>query len=143
MLTYTVDRSTRTVNPTGDPNEPYPHHASLLFPPSMAFLSARPGGAQRVRASEEDFICAFCEYDLFYGTERQRRAAIRSRKQELRRKAIIKNKAKSVADGRGGKEEEYDDDDGDEGGEECEDQGYGKCSYVPVSSLAPRARGKM
>ena len=96
----------------------------------MSFLSARPGG-QRVRASEEDYICSFCEYDLFYGTERQRKAAIRRRRQELKRKENIKNKAKHVADGKTTKEDESeydDDDDGVFGTEECEDQGYGKCS---------------
>lgn len=111
----------------GDPNEPYPHHASLLFPPSMAFLSVRPN-ANRVRPAEDDYICSFCEYDLFYGSEKLRRAAIRRRKREIKRKENIKNKAKNVAEGKGklNDESEYDEE-GDED-EECEDLGYGKCS---------------
>jgi hypothetical protein len=48
----------------------------------------------------------------------------------LKRKENIKNKAKNVADGKGNKEDESEyDDEGDEPeAEECEDQGYGKCS---------------
>jgi hypothetical protein len=91
----------------------------------MAFLSTRPN-APPVRPSEDDYICCFCEYDLFYGSERRRKAAIRKRRQELKRKENIKNKAKNVAEGKGKiNESEYED--GDDDGE-CEDQGYGKCS---------------
>jgi len=92
----------------------------------MAFLAARPGSA-RVRPSEDDYICCFCEYDLFYGSESRRKAAIRKRRQELKRKENIKNKAKNVAEGKGKINEESEYEDGDEDGE-CADEGYGKCS---------------
>lgn len=102
----------------------------------MNFLSARPDSS-RTRPSEDEYICCFCEYDLFYGSEARRKAAIRKRKQELKRKEIIKNKAKNVAEGKGknNEESEYEGGDGEEEGEgdgdddiECQDGGYGKCS---------------
>jgi len=95
----------------------------------MAFLAARPNG-QQVRPNEDDYICCFCEYDLFYGSEARRKAAIRKRRQELKRKENIKNKAKNVAEGKGKNNEESEYEDGDDEGE-CEDhEGYGKCSLV-------------
>lgn len=109
----------------------------------MRFLSTRPrtrnpgpsGQPQPQRPSEEDYICTFCEYTLFYGSEEARKRAIRSRRRELRRKQTIKTRAKNVADGKGkgnlGREEDDwdEDEDGGEGGAEgC----HGRCSYVDL-----------
>lgn len=106
----------------------------------MRFLSTRPrtrhpgpsGQPQPVRPSEEDYVCTFCEYTLFYGSEEARKRAIRARRRELRRKQTIKNRAKNVADGKGkgnlGREDDDwdEDEDGDAGTEGC----HGRCSYV-------------
>jgi hypothetical protein len=132
----------------GDPLEPYPWHDTLLFPPSMAFLSARPASRadagdvevdaagiapMTVRPSEDDYLCTFCEYALYYGTEAERKRAIRMRRRELKRKQTIKNRARNVAEGKGkgnlGREEEDEewDEEGCEGGEGgC----HGRCSWV-------------
>lgn len=96
----------------------------------MRLLSARPqsnASTPLSRPGEDEFICCFCEYDLFYGTERQRRRAIRKRREEMKRKESIKVKAKNVADGKGKLNDEEDDDDYDDE-EECVDDGYGRCS---------------
>jgi hypothetical protein len=123
---------------SGDSSEPYPHHASLLFPPPMRLLAARPQRkiapmsgsttqSQPVRASEEDYVCCFCEMDLFYGTETARRRAIRRLKAEQKRKEQIKIKAKNVAEGKGTLKDEEDDYEDDE--EWCgEGDAQGRCT---------------
>jgi hypothetical protein len=102
----------------------------------MRFLSTRPhtrtpgptGQLPPSRPSEEDYICTFCEYTLFYGSEEARKRAIRFRRRELRRKQTIKTRAKNVADGKGkgnlGREEDEWDEDEEDGGEGC----HGRCS---------------
>ncbi|WVO14365.1 hypothetical protein L204_101998 [Cryptococcus depauperatus] len=130
-------RPSRTVSPQGNPYEPWPHHYDLISPPSMPLLAARPqritaplpGVPQRrtlVRPSEDDYICSFCEYDLYYGSERARRQAVRRRRSELKRKEAIKAKAKNVAEGRGVIKDETDEDEDEEG--ECDDDGHGQCT---------------
>nr|XP_018261562.1 uncharacterized protein I303_06000 [Kwoniella dejecticola CBS 10117]OBR83720.1 hypothetical protein I303_06000 [Kwoniella dejecticola CBS 10117] len=150
-------RPSRTVSPHGDPYEPYSSHLSLFNPPSMMFLATRPkrrvtnsNGEEvfmnmDIRPNEDDFICCFCEYDLYYSTEASRRKAIRRRRKEIKRKELIKSKAKNVAEGKKGSlrhdsESEYDsqgdeyeddeDDDafaGDDG--DCHgDDGHGRCT---------------
>ncbi|OCF31564.1 hypothetical protein I316_06763 [Kwoniella heveanensis BCC8398] len=144
-------RPSRTVSPHSDPYEPYSHHLSLFSPPSMAFLAARPRSSARpeqpfvVRPAEDDYICSFCEYDLYYGSEKSRRLAIRRRRREIKRKETIKNKARNVAEGRGklndedddgdyvsGEEDdEYDEDDEDGDAfadQACQDDGHGRCT---------------
>ncbi|WWC90635.1 uncharacterized protein L201_005571 [Kwoniella dendrophila CBS 6074] len=107
-------RPSRTVSPHGDPYEPYSSHLSLFNPPSMMFLATRTRKKVNnqqdqaetinmdVRPNEDDFICCFCEYDLYYSTESRRKQAIRRRKKEIKRKELIKNKAKNVAEGKKG-----------------------------------------
>ena len=142
-----ADRPSRIPGTHGDPLEPYPWHDNLLFPPSMAFLSARPASRTRsddvqvdaagvapmtVRPAEDDYLCTFCEYALYYGTEAERKRAIRMRRRELKRKQTIKNRARNVAEGKGkgnlGREEE-DEEEWDEE-DECEDGDgcTGRCS---------------
>ncbi|KAL0247126.1 hypothetical protein I308_104161 [Cryptococcus tetragattii IND107] len=117
------------------PYEPWPNHFDLISPPSMRFLATRPqratvplpGAPQRrvtVRPSEEDYICCFCEYDLYYGSEKARKRAIRRRRRELKRKEAIKAKAKNVAEGKGVLKDDSEEDDDDD---ECDDDGHGQC----------------
>ena len=133
----TPDRPSRKVlNPT-DPYEPWPHHEFLLFPPPMRMLATRPQrktaplpgaapGPQPTRAAEDDFICTFCEIDLFFSTEKARKRAIRRLKAERKRKENIRNKAKDVADGKGTlKDDESDFDDDYSCGD---DDGTGRCT---------------
>lgn len=102
----------------------------------MRFLATRPqratvplpGAPQRrvtVRPSEEDYICCFCEYDLYYGSEKARKRAIRRRRRELKRKEAIKAKAKNVAEGKGVFKDDSEEDDEDD---ECDDDGHGQCT---------------
>ncbi|OWT38552.1 hypothetical protein C366_04485 [Cryptococcus neoformans Tu401-1] len=129
-------RPSRTVSPHRDPYEPWPNHFDLISPPSMRFLATRPqrttvplpGAPQRrvvLRPSEEDYICCFCEYDLYYGSEKARKRAIRRRRRELKRKDAIKAKAKNVAEGRGVLKDDSEEDEEDD---ECDDDGHGQCT---------------
>ncbi|KAJ7777163.1 hypothetical protein B0H16DRAFT_1360860 [Mycena metata] len=63
----------------------------------------------------EEWICAFCEYDLFYGDDSRHRRAVRSRKKILRRRRRARERAARAAGGNSAfkgkeekpKEEEY------------------------------------
>ncbi|KAJ7498047.1 hypothetical protein B0H11DRAFT_830790 [Mycena galericulata] len=59
-----------------------------------------PAGEQPVLTNPaEEWICAFCEYDLFYGDDRQHRRAVRSRKKILRRRRRARERAAAAASG--------------------------------------------
>ena len=132
-----LDRPARKALAQSDPYEPYPHHASLLFPPPMRLLATGPqrktaplpGSAptsRPSRAAEDDFVCCFCEIDLFFGSENARKRAIRRMKAERRRKDNIRNKAKDVAEGKGTlKDDETDFEDDYSCGD---DDGTGRCT---------------
>ncbi|PFH50994.1 hypothetical protein AMATHDRAFT_75195 [Amanita thiersii Skay4041] len=47
----------------------------------------------------EEWICAFCEYDLFYGDEQRYRRAVRNRKKILRRRRRARERAAAAASG--------------------------------------------
>ncbi|KAJ7623773.1 hypothetical protein FB45DRAFT_1061644 [Roridomyces roridus] len=47
----------------------------------------------------EEWICAFCEHDLFYGDDAQHRRAVRSRKKILRRRRRARERAAAAASG--------------------------------------------
>ena len=49
----------------------------------------------------DEWICAFCEYDLFYGTEGSYRHGIRARKKILRRRRRARERAARAASGVG------------------------------------------
>lgn len=49
---------------------------------------------------EEEWLCAFCEYNLFYGDEHSYRRAIRQRKKILRRRRRAMERAAAAAAGR-------------------------------------------
>lgn len=67
---------------------------------------------------------------LFFGSEKLRKRAIRSRRAELKRKEAIKTKAKNVAKGKGMFRDDDDDDDYDDDYEDdCQDgAGCGRCA---------------
>jgi hypothetical protein len=47
----------------------------------------------------EEWICAFCEYDLFYGDDAAYRKAVRNRKKVLRRRRRAAERAAAAASG--------------------------------------------
>jgi hypothetical protein len=47
----------------------------------------------------EEWICAFCEYSLFYGDDQEYRRAIRNRKKILRRRRRARERAAAAASG--------------------------------------------
>ncbi|KAJ7114117.1 hypothetical protein C8R44DRAFT_796332 [Mycena epipterygia] len=59
-----------------------------------------PAGEQPVLTNPaEEWICAFCEYNLFYGDDQQHRQAVRSRKKILRRRRRARERAAAAASG--------------------------------------------
>ena len=126
---------------------------NLLGPHAVRFLSAEVRPRRKKTAGsgsaitplsnlvppEEEWICAFCEYKLFYGDERGYQEAIRNRRKVLSRRRRALERAAAAASGRNKKTsvttekgELVDDDDEEEnGGEDFEDTG-------PSSALKPR-----
>ncbi|KLT44608.1 hypothetical protein CC85DRAFT_283543 [Cutaneotrichosporon oleaginosum] len=119
--------------PTTDPYEPWPGHSSLLFPPPMRVLAARPGGKDQ-RPGEDEYICWSCQYALFYGSEALRKHAIRQRRAEIKRREKLKARAREVATGTrpyrpGGDDDDEDyDDEEDEEDDDDDDACEGRCS---------------
>jgi hypothetical protein len=84
-----------------------------IWPLPVRFLSAeipakgRRSGRKAVSSSPlvqvtppaEEWICAFCEYDLFYGDEAVYRKAVRNRKKILRRRRRAAERAAAAASG--------------------------------------------
>ncbi|KAK8854731.1 hypothetical protein IAR55_003470 [Kwoniella newhampshirensis] len=99
-------------------NQSNPHHVN------NSPLPGTPAPSTAVRPAEDDYICCFCEYDLFYGSEKARKRAIRQRRRELKRKEAIRLKAKNVAEGRGILKEES-----DEGEDDDDDYDDVDCKY--------------
>ncbi|KAJ7147623.1 hypothetical protein C8R43DRAFT_1010167 [Mycena crocata] len=59
-----------------------------------------PAGEQPTLTNPADeWICAFCEYQLFYGDDAQHRRAVRSRKKILRRRRRARERAAAAASG--------------------------------------------
>ncbi|KZT25135.1 hypothetical protein NEOLEDRAFT_1178561 [Neolentinus lepideus HHB14362 ss-1] len=84
---------------------------NFLSPPPLRFLSAEvpprrrkksevTPAAQATNAADE-WICPFCEYDLFYGDEQRFRRAVRSRKTILKRRRRARERAAAAASGKG------------------------------------------
>ncbi|KAF8211104.1 hypothetical protein K438DRAFT_1569823 [Mycena galopus ATCC 62051] len=64
--------------------------------------AAQPvGEGQALTNPADEWICAFCEYQLFYGDDAQHRRAVRSRKKILRRRRRARERAARAASGRG------------------------------------------
>lgn len=81
--------------------------ANLLFPPPIRFLSAQPARYRSSNATppgpddptSEDYVCCFCDYELFYGSSAQSKKAVEKRKKMLARRRRAKERASGVANG--------------------------------------------
>jgi len=110
----------------------------------MRVLAARPGGKD-VRPGEDEYICFSCQYGLFYGSEPQRKYAIKQRRAEIARRDKLRARVYDVThgnrsrrhssdagnDGEGegeGDEDEDEDDYEDEEDDEPCGSGHGRCS---------------
>lgn len=106
-------------------------------------LPGQPAPPPFVRPPEDAFICTFCETALFFSTDKSRKRAVRMLKAEAKRKERLKEKAKSVAEGKGGLkafDSEYDDDDEDD---ECgDDDGCGLRCSCGRAIKAPKSEPK-
>ena len=88
-------------------------NANMIWPLPLRFLSAEIAPKRRkkktaavpliqLRHPSEEWICAFCEYDLFYGDEGGYRRAVKSRKKILKRRRRARERAAAAASGSGG-----------------------------------------
>jgi hypothetical protein len=62
--------------------------------------TAPPPTATSGDATTDEWICPFCEYNLFYGDERAFQNALRSRKKVLRRRRRARERAAAAASGK-------------------------------------------
>jgi hypothetical protein len=92
-------------------------NANAIWPLPLRFLSSEIPPRRRSRAKEntaptsvpliqlthpgEEWICAFCEYDLFYGEDAAYRRAVRNRKKILKRRRRARERAAAAASGAG------------------------------------------
>ncbi|KAI4294284.1 hypothetical protein K525DRAFT_261855 [Schizophyllum commune Loenen D] len=95
------------------------HHAASSTPQDenvpINFLSKGIGKGALINPADE-WVCPFCEYELFYGDEAEYRRAIRNRKKILRRRRRARERASAAASGQAhganargkGREEEED-----------------------------------
>ncbi|PPQ72447.1 hypothetical protein CVT26_003776 [Gymnopilus dilepis] len=65
-------------------------HSSAQYPPGSNIPLTYPG---------EEWICPFCEYDLFYGGDAEYRRAVRNRKKILKRRRRARERAARAASG--------------------------------------------
>lgn len=87
---------------------------NLFWPVALRFLSAQlpprrrkgmNGGGQngismhQLVVPQEEWICSFCEYNLFYSDEAEYRRAVRNRKKILRRRRRARERAAAAASG--------------------------------------------
>ncbi|KIY45006.1 hypothetical protein FISHEDRAFT_61505 [Fistulina hepatica ATCC 64428] len=96
----------------GNPNQAAAQVQNSLSPLPLRFLAAEvpprrrrknrpaPSSVAVVNPAEE-WICAFCEYELFYGEDLEYRRAIRNRKKILRRRRRARERASAAASGHG------------------------------------------
>jgi len=84
-----------------------------IWPPPVRFLSAQIPPRRKSKKSgsakapplvqstnpADEWICAFCEYDLFYGDDASYRRAVRSRKKILKRRRRARERAAAAASG--------------------------------------------
>jgi len=77
------------------------------WPLALTFLSAdvRPRGRQDTSGSsqhvvpQDEWICSFCEYSLFYGDDGEYKRAVRNRKKILKRRRKARERAAAAASG--------------------------------------------
>lgn len=125
----------------------------LFFPPPTRFLNARSGHKETSDAAgrrretprpaadptDEEYVCCFCEYDLFFGSDQAMDKAVRRRKKVLERRQKAQEKAKGVMAGKGlrGKSKST----GGDGGESDDDErcaGGEKCRCAEMRAQAAR-----
>lgn len=100
---------------SGPPDGGYGQQSAVNFwPLPMRFLAAEAPSRTQERSKKrpppstplvqltqpnEEWICAFCEYDLFYGNEDAYQRAVRNRKKILRRRKSAAERAAAAASG--------------------------------------------
>ena len=112
---------------TNHNNQTNGHSQNDIGAPPIRFLSAEIPSRQwkkqsatplpQVTSPMDEWICAFCEYGLFYGEDAQYRRAVRMRKKILRRRRRAQERAAAAASGtstakvpeKGVPKQEYDD----------------------------------
>jgi hypothetical protein len=87
-------------------------NANTIWPLPLRFLSSEVPPPRRKKTAavplvqlthpSEEWICAFCEYELFYGEDAVYRRAVRSRKKILKRRRRARERAAAAASGGGG-----------------------------------------
>ena len=88
-------------------------NANTIWPLPLRFLSAEIPSRKRKKNTtavplvqlmdpSEEWICAFCDYELFYGEDPVYRLAVRSRKKILKRRKRARERAAAAAAGGGG-----------------------------------------
>ena len=86
--------------------------ANEFGPPPTRFLSAQLRSGKDAKADNstpdltqpgEEWICAFCEYELFYGDDSDFRKAVRKRKAILKRRKRAREKAADKTSGEAGR----------------------------------------
>ena len=88
-------------------------NANTIWPLPLRFLSAEIPLRKRKKNTtavplvqlmnpSEEWICAFCDYELFYGEDPVYRRAVRSRKKILKRRRRARERAAAAAAGSGG-----------------------------------------
>lgn len=114
--------------PGGSQSANQANNPNTLSPLPLRFLSAEIPARRRKRSQgtqptaqianpSEEWICAFCEYELFYGDEQDYRRAVRHRKKILRRRRRAQERAAAAASGNstlkkgGSREEEEEEED--------------------------------
>lgn len=78
---------------------------------------------ERLTTPSEEWICPWCEYELFYGSEREYRKAVNNRKKILRRRRRAERRAANVTSKVGDKSRE-EQDGTDEDDDDYEYPGY-------------------
>jgi hypothetical protein len=95
---------------TSSPNQPNVNAQNYLGPMPLRFLTADIPPRRRKKPSvvqpisqltnpAEEWICAFCEYSLFYGDDQEYRRTVRNRKKVLRRRRRARERAAAAASG--------------------------------------------
>jgi len=87
-------------------------NANTIWPLPLRFLSSEIPPRRRKKTAavplvqlthpSEEWICAFCEYDLFYAEDAGYRRAVRNRKKILKRRRRARERAAAAASGTGG-----------------------------------------
>lgn len=96
----------RNYVPSRLPNAAPVAQNNSLSPPPLRFLAADIPPRRRnkenasVASTADEWICALCEYKLFYGDEHEYRTAIKNRKKVLKRRRRARERAAAAASGK-------------------------------------------